>query len=91
MRVSSSLVLIHDLLAEGCSLRLYDPVAMENAKKNSSSQYSAIYWAKNELDTAHGVDAMVLVTEWKQFCFLPFEEIKKSMKGSAFFDGRKSI
>ena len=87
MREASSLVLIHDLLAEGCSLRLYDPVAMENAKKILPHN-SAIYWAKNELDTAHGVDAMVLVTEWKQFRFLPFEEIKKSMKGSAFFDGR---
>lgn len=87
MREASSLVLIQDLLKQGASLRLYDPVAMDKAK-TLLSEYTSLQWCENELETADGADALVLITEWKQFRFMDFEAILSKMKGVAFFDGR---
>lgn len=87
MREAPSLVLIQQLLTAGCELRLYDPVAMENAKKLLGPNPS-ITWCHNELDTAKGSDAIALVTEWKQFRLLDFPALLTAMRGNAFFDGR---
>jgi UDPglucose 6-dehydrogenase len=80
-------VLIHDLLQAGASLRLYDPVAMEKAQSLLGNNPS-LCWCKDEYDAADGVDALVLVTEWKQFRFLDFNKILQKMRRTAFFDGR---
>lgn len=87
MREASSLILIQNLLDAGAVLRLFDPVAMENARKVIPS-HPKITWCMNELETAEGADALVLMTEWKQFRFLDFDEVLSKMKGHAFFDGR---
>ncbi len=87
MRSAPSLVLIQQLLDAGCAVRLFDPVAMDNAKKLIPN-HPLITWCKDELETATEADALVLVTEWKQFRLLDFEAILKQMKGRAFFDGR---
>jgi UDPglucose 6-dehydrogenase len=87
LREAASLVLIHDLLKEGAYLRVFDPVAMPKAKKLFEKNDS-IKFARDEMDAGQGVDAMVLITEWKQFRFLDFQELLKRMKGRAFFDGR---
>lgn len=87
MREASSLVLIEYLLEMGANVRLFDPVAMENAKK-LLPVCDQITWCTSELEAAKGVDAVVLVTEWKQFRFLDFSEMLSNMAGKAFFDGR---
>jgi UDPglucose 6-dehydrogenase len=87
MREAASLTLIAQLLQAGAKVRLFDPVAMDNAKKLLPDSESII-WCEDELDTADGADALVLVTEWKQFRFLDFDAILPKMKGRAFFDGR---
>lgn len=87
MREAASLVLIDNLLKEGASVRVFDPVAMDNAKKLLPN-IPSITWCKDEIETAQGADAITLVTEWKQFRFLNFEAILKVMRGNAFFDGR---
>lgn len=87
MREAPSLVLIEALLNAHCKVRLYDPAAIENAKKILRT-HPNIHWAHNELDAAEGADAIVLMTEWKQFRFLDFQEVLLRMKGQAFFDGR---
>lgn len=87
MREAASLVLIEQLLKAGATVRLFDPVALENAKKLLPDN-PAIAWCDDELSTAEGADALVLMTEWKQFRFLDFVAIKLKMKGHAFFDGR---
>lgn len=87
IREAPSLKLIEELLARGARLRLYDPVAMKKAKKYVSD-HPHIVWCENEYDAALGADAIALVTEWKQFRFVDFEEILQKMQGRAFFDGR---
>lgn len=87
MREASSLVLIQDLLKQNVNLRIFDPIAMPKAKALLQNQ-TAITWCQDELEAAEGADALVLMTEWKQFRFLDFQPIVKRMRGKAFFDGR---
>jgi UDPglucose 6-dehydrogenase len=87
MREAPALTLISHLVALGAHVRLYDPVAMDNAKKVVPDS-PAIAWCVDEVDTAKGADALVLVTEWKQFRFLDFPAIQAVMRGHALFDGR---
>jgi UDPglucose 6-dehydrogenase len=81
------LTLIAQLLSHGTNVRLFDPVAMDNAKKILPDDPS-ITWCNDEIEAATGADAIVLVTEWKQFRFLDFQAIQAVMKGRAIFDGR---
>ncbi|MFA6916579.1 MAG: UDP-glucose/GDP-mannose dehydrogenase family protein [Parachlamydiales bacterium] len=87
MREAPSLVLIKELLQHGAKIRLYDPVAMENAKL-ILPDHPSITWCNDEYETASDADCLILVTEWKQFRFLDFSVIKQKMKRYAFFDGR---
>ncbi len=87
MREAPSLVLIEQLIEAGAKLKVFDPVSMDNAKK--VIPYSPnIYFASNEMEAAKHADAIVLVTEWKQFRFLDFATLKTIMKGHVLFDGR---
>ena len=87
MREAPALTLISQLMALGANVRLYDPIAMDNAKKVVPDAPS-ITWCVDEVDAATGADAIVLVTEWKQFRFLDFAAILQVMKGRAIIDGR---
>lgn len=90
VRESASLVVIEQLLEVGAHVRLYDPVAMENAKKILPKNGN-ICWCDSELEAAEGADAIVLLTEWKQFRFLDFQQLLLCMRGNAFFDGRNQF
>lgn len=87
MRESSALVLIQQLLSHQAHVRLFDPAAMENAKKLLPDM-PQITWCQDEVQAAENADAIALVTEWKQFRFLDFGAITPRMRGRAFFDGR---
>lgn len=87
MRESPALVLIRHLLKQGAFIRLYDPVAMPKAK-TLLKKSPQITWCKNEFEAAEKVDAIALLTEWKQFRFVDFSQIISQMQGNAFFDGR---
>lgn len=88
MRQAPSLTLIKILHEQGVNLRLYDPIAIENAKLYLKGLENQITWCSSELEAADGADAVALVTEWRQFRFINFEEVLSKMKGRAFFDGR---
>lgn len=87
MRESASLTLIQQLLQAGANVRLYDPAAMENAKRLLPDT-GQIAWCRDENEAATGAHALALMTEWKQFRFLDYKSMLEKMVGNAFFDGR---
>lgn len=87
IRESPALELVHFLLRKKASLRLYDPAAMDNAKKALQGK-GPIQFCANEYEATHHAHAIVLLTEWKQFRFVDLKKILSQMHGKAFFDGR---
>ncbi len=87
VREAPALALIEQLLAEGATLRVYDPVAISSAKRSIKSS-EKITWCQDEYMAAEGADAIALMTEWKQFRFIDMERVLKTMRGTGFFDGR---
>jgi UDPglucose 6-dehydrogenase len=87
MREAPSMVLIESLLAHGANLRLYDPVAIPNAKKFLKGKRDIVF-CQDEYEAASGANAIVLVTEWKQFRYVDFVKIGALMEEKIFFDGR---
>lgn len=87
MREAPSLTFIEDLVKQGAKLRVFDPVAMPNARK-MLEKVPNIQWCSSEFEAAENADAIALLTEWKQFRLVDFNPVKKTMKGIAFFDGR---
>ena len=96
MREAPSLVLIEKLLQVGCKVRAFDPVAMHEAKHIVHSKMadliqtdsSNIYFANDIYDAVLDADALMLVTEWKEFRMPSWGVVKKSMKGALVLDGR---
>ncbi len=87
MREAPSLVLIHQLADAGAHLRLFDPIAMDNARKLIAPS-PHIEWCDSEWQAAHRADAIALSTEWYRFTLLDFNRLRNMMRGNAFFDGR---
>lgn len=91
MREAPSLIFIEQLWQKGYSLRLFDPVAIDNAKISLQAMGigpERITWCQSEYEAATGADAIALITEWKQFRQADFERIKTLMRARAIFDGR---
>ena len=85
MREAPSLVIIDLLLQAGCSVTAYDPVAMPEAKRRIGDK---IRYAKDIYDAVDGVDALLVVTEWKEFRMPAWSELKKKMNYPLIVDGR---
>lgn len=85
MREAPSLVLIEKLLAVGCEVYAYDPVAVEESKRRIGD---AIHYAKDIYDAVVDADALMLVTEWKEFRMPSWSAIKKLMATPLVLDGR---
>ena len=88
MREATSLVLINELIARGAIVKVYDPKAMEEAKNFYFKDTPNLLYAKNKYDALDSCDALVLVTEWKEFRSPDFLEIKQRLKEAIIFDGR---
>jgi len=87
MREASSLTVIADLLAAGAKVSVYDPVAMDAARKVLGDE-PRIRYASSQSDALAGADALVIVTEWKEFRSPNFEGFKTSLTQPVVFDGR---
>ena len=85
MREAPSLVLIEKLLAAGCEVYAYDPVAVEESKRRIGD---AIHYAKDIYDAVVDANALMLVTEWKEFRMPSWSAIKKLMATPLVLDGR---
>ena len=87
MREAPSLVLLKALLAAGATVSVYDPVAMKEAQRVLGTEKS-IHYAVAPNDTLENAEALVIVTEWKEFRSPDFDLIKKVLKQPVIFDGR---
>lgn len=88
MRESAAITVITELTKAGAVIRAYDPKAMEEAQKCYLKDNDKIVYCKNKYEALEGADALVLVTEWKEFRSPDFYEIKKLLKTPVIFDGR---
>ena len=85
MREAPALVLIRKLKEAGCRIRAFDPAAMDEAKRRVGDD---LYYARDMYDALLDADALLLVTEWKQFRLPAWGVIKKTMNQPVIFDGR---
>ncbi len=88
MREAPAITLIRALLSAGAEVSTYDPKAMEEAKMHWLSDVSGVFYADSKYEAVKGADALVLVTEWKEFRQPDFDEIIKLLKQPVIFDGR---
>lgn len=87
VREAPSFVVIRELLARGAKVRAYDPVAIAEAKKHFPPSDN-LSFGSSSYDAAAGADALVIVTEWKEFRTPEFEDLKKNLRQPVIFDGR---
>ena len=85
MREAPSLVLIGLLLEAGCVVRVYDPVAMEECKRRIGDK---VVYCRDKYEAVVDADALLLVTEWKEFRVPSWEVLRKTMRGNVVIDGR---
>src|SRR5712691_8676295 len=85
MREAKSIEIITQLLEAGATVRGYDPVAMDNARKMLPT---VIEYADSPYAAAEGADAVALVTEWNEFKFLDLERLRGVMRRPVLLDGR---
>ncbi len=88
MREASSITIINELTKRGAKIKAYDPKAMEEAKNFYLKENENVEYVKSKYDALDGADAMILVTEWKEFRSPDFEEMKQRLKTPIIFDGR---
>lgn len=88
MREAPAMVLIEELAKRGATIKAYDPIAMEVAKKHYIKPEHNTTLVYSRSDAYKGVDALILVTEWKEFRSLNFEKMKELMNNPVIFDGR---
>ncbi|WP_415988088.1 UDP-glucose dehydrogenase family protein [Butyricimonas virosa] len=85
MREATALIMIDLLSKAGCKVKVFDPVAMEECRRRVGN---LVDYANDMYDAVLNADALVLLTEWKQFRLPSWGVIKKSMNEPVVFDGR---
>ena len=85
MREAPALVVIDRLLKDGATIRVFDPVAMDECKRRIGD---SVTYCKNMYDAADGADVFALMTEWRQFRMPSWNVIQKVMNGNIVVDGR---
>ena len=86
-REAPSLVIVPELLARGATVRAYDPAAMAAAGERLGDEPRVTY-AASPLDAVAHADALVIVTEWKEFRSPDFDQLRACLKQPVIFDGR---
>ena len=87
MRDAPSRTLIADLFAAGATVTAYDPVAMHETQRIFGDE-PRLKYAESPMGALAGADALVIVTEWKEFRSPDFTAIKQTLKNPVIFDGR---
>lgn len=85
MREAASLVAIADFLEAGATVRVFDPAAMDECRRRLGD---SVVYTDDMYEAADGADALLLVTEWKQFRLPSWSLLKKVMRAPVIVDGR---
>ncbi|MGF7232571.1 UDP-glucose dehydrogenase family protein [Arachidicoccus sp.] len=85
IREAPAFVLIEDLLQSGAFVRVFDPVAMHEARKILGEK---VIWCGDVYETIKGASAIALITEWNEFRLPNWQLIKSNMQAAVVFDGR---
>ena len=85
MREAPALVVIDKLLKDGATIRVFDPIAIDECKRRIGD---TVTYCKNLYDAADGADVFALMTEWRQFRMPSWNVVKKVMNGNVIVDGR---
>ena len=85
MREAPALVVIDRLLCEGAKIKVFDPIAMEECQRRIGD---VVVYAKDMYDAVVDADALILLTEWKQFRMPSWAVMRKAMKSPVLVDGR---
>ncbi len=85
IRESPALMLVQELVREGCHIRAYDPAAMERAQEVLKT---GVEFATDAYDAARGADAVLILTEWEEFASLDLDRLHGLVKYPLVLDGR---
>ena len=88
MREAPAIYVVRELVRRGASIKAYDPKAMEEARTFYLKDVDGIEYFHSKYETLGDSDAMILLTEWKEFRSPDFEELRLKMKNPVIFDGR---
>lgn len=89
VREATSIVVISELIKKGAKIKAYDPQATEEFKRGIDDEYlSSIEFTENRYDALDGSDALILITEWKEFRYLDFDLFEEKLNQKIIFDGR---
>jgi UDPglucose 6-dehydrogenase len=87
MREAPSQVIIHELIQRGAKIQAYDPEAMKEAKRIFVNNPNITYF-DDQYSALKDANALLIVTEWRQFRMPDFEKINSLLKEKVIFDGR---
>jgi len=88
MREAPAIYVIKELVKRGAMIKAYDPKAVNEAKEHYLREIQNIKYVDSKYEVLKDADALVLLTEWKEFRSPDFEEIKNQLKNAVIFDGR---
>lgn len=88
MREAPAIYVIEELTKRGALIKAYDPKAMNEAKEHYLKEIEGITYCNSKYEAIVGADAMILLTDWKEFRIPDFDELKSQLKQPIIFDGR---
>ena len=88
MREAPAIYIVKELIKRGAKVKAYDPKAIEEAKEFYLKETKNITYCNSKYEVLQDADALILLTEWKEFRSPDFVEIKQQLKNPIIFDGR---
>ncbi|MDR0563617.1 MAG: UDP-glucose/GDP-mannose dehydrogenase family protein [Azoarcus sp.] len=88
MREAPSRVIVEELCQRGANITAYDPVAAHEARRIFEDKYAGLNFVSRPMDAVIGADALIIVTEWKEFRSPDFDFVRTALKQPLIFDGR---
>ena len=88
MREAPAIYIVKELVKRGAKVQAYDPKAIDEAKEFYLKGVENVQYFESKYDVIKNADALILLTEWKEFRSPDFEEIKQQLKNHIIFDGR---